>query len=267
MIRLSVSGCCGRMGSRIISLAVQSKQFGIAGALEASGHPCLGRDVGECLGMGRLEVPVTDDPSQALRRSQVHIEFSTPAATLAHLAAARRLRVPMVIGTTGLTAAQTRRIALAARRIPIVAAPNMSVGVNALFRLGEEAMRALGSSYEVEILEAHHHGKQDAPSGTAKHLAELLARARGTSLHRAAVYGRRGQQPRRSPNEIGIHAIRAGDIVGDHTVIFATDGERLEITHRASSRDTFARGALRAAVFAARKRPGLYSMRDVLSAT
>ena len=247
-IRLVISGCCGRMGSRIAALAQADRAFRITGAIEHAGHACLGRDVGECLGSGHLGVLITDRAERAIAEGDVLIEFTNPEATMAHLQAARRLNKRMVIGTTGLTDTQHRQIAAAARTIPVLYAPNMSVGVNLLFELAAQAAGRLGSEYELEIVEAHHRHKQDAPSGTAKRLAEVAAKARRVPVAR-----------------IPIHAIRAGDIVGDHTLLLAGPGERLELTHRAHSRDTFAQGALRAARFLAhQRRPGLFSMQDAL---
>ena len=247
-VRLVISGCCGRMGARIATLAHADRAFAIVGALEHAGHACLGRDVGECLGFGRTGVHITDRAETVLSAGCVLIEFTSPDATIEHLAVAQRRNAAMVIGTTGLTDTQQRKIVAAAKRIPIVAAPNMSVGVNLLFELAAQAAGRLGPEYQTEIIEAHHRAKQDAPSGTAKRLAAVVADARRQPVAR-----------------IPVHAIRAGDIVGDHTLLIAGPGERLELTHRAHSRDTFARGALRAAAFvAAQKKPRLFSMRDVL---
>ena len=247
-VKLVISGCCGRMGSRIATLALADSAFIIGGALEAAGHPCLGRDVGECLGLAPLGVRVTEDARAALNGGDVLIEFSQPAATVEHVRAARGLKKPAVIGTTGLSDAERAAIVEAAREIPIVLSPNMSVGVNLLFELVELAAKRLGLSYDVEVVEAHHRAKKDAPSGTAKRLAESLAACR-----------------RQPVNQIPVHAIRAGDIVGDHTVILAGTSERLELTHRAQSRDAFAQGALKAAAFVRSQKPGLYDMSHVLT--
>ena len=263
-LRVIVSGCCGRMGQRLVTLAHHAKDLALVGALESAGHASLGRDIGECAGVGRLGIPIESRLERIARRGDVVVEFSTPAATAAHAAVAARLRCPMVIGTTGLTTTQQAAVRRASRAIPVLMAPNMSVGVNILYQLAEQATKTLGDHYDIEIVETHHAGKKDAPSGTAKRLAEVLAQARQQTLNQLAVHGRHGEQPRRSHQEIGIHAVRAGDVVGDHTVIFATKGERVELTHRASSRDTFAYGALRAARFITRQRAGLYNMRDVL---
>lgn len=255
-IRIIVSGARGRMGQRIVALAQEAKDMTIAGALEAAGHASVGRDIGG--------IRIADHLARVARRGDVLIDFSSPAATVTHATQAVRLGCALVIGTTGLAAAQRAAVQRASRAVPVVLAPNMSVGVNVLYRLAEQAVAALGPAYDIEIVETHHAGKKDAPSGTAQRLAEVIARAQRQDLRRTGVYGRHGDQPRRSHAEIGIHAVRAGDVVGDHQVIFATAGERVELTHRASSRDTFAYGALRAARFVARRRPGLYDMQDVL---
>lgn len=249
-IKLVISGCCGRMGSRIASLALSGSAFAVVGAIEAKGHGAIGQDLGAHLGMEALGVLVTDDAKAALQGGEALVEFTQPEATVEHVRVARQLKVPVVIGTTGLSDPQRAVISQAASEIPIVLSPNMSIGVNLLFELVQDAAKRLGPHYDVEIVEAHHRSKKDAPSGTAKRLAELLA---STRKQRAEA--------------IPVHAIRAGDIVGDHTVIFAGPSERLELMHRAHSRDAFAVGALRAAQFVSSNRPaGLYDMRDVLNA-
>jgi len=247
-IKLVISGCCGRMGSRIASLALGDSLFAIAGALEAKAHQAIGQDLGTLLGSDVTGIRVTDDVKAALQGGQVLIEFTQPEATVEHVRIARELKKPMVIGTTGFSDAQRKIIREAAKDIPIVLSPNMSVGVNLLFELVQMAAQRLGLRYDAEVVEAHHHTKKDAPSGTAKRLAELIASVRN---QRAET--------------IPVHSIRAGDIVGDHVVVFAGSSERLELVHRAHSRDVFAVGALRAAQFVAEaRRPGLYEMRDVL---
>lgn len=250
MISLSVSGARGRMGSRILSLAFTDTLFKVVGALEREGHPELGKDIGELLGLGRKGVSLSSDTAKALQAADVHVEFSTPEATLAHFREALRLKKAIVIGTTGLSPKELEEVMEGGRTIPLLWTPNMSVGVNLLFEMVSEATRKLGPAYEVEIIETHHHHKKDAPSGTAKFLAEKIAVARKVK-----------------PETIKTHSLRMGDVVGDHTVIFATEGERLEFTHRASSRDTFALGALRAARFLVGKPPRFYTMQDVLKAT
>jgi 4-hydroxy-tetrahydrodipicolinate reductase len=240
------------MGRMIASLALQEFDaiFSIVGALEAAGHDALGSDLGSVLGRAsRVGIQVSDAAKAVLSHGDVLIEFTTPEVTLAHVKLACELRKPMVIGTTGLREAQRRALKAAAKNIPIVFSPNMSVGVNLIFELAEIAAQRLGSRYDVEVIESHHRHKKDAPSGTAKRLIELLALAR-----------------KQKPEAIVAHAIRAGDIVGDHTVIFAGPAERIELTHRAHSREVFAQGALKAAQFVVRQKPGLYDMSDVLRA-
>ena len=250
-IKLVISGCCGRMGRSIATLALSDSTCSIGAALEAPGHEAIGHDYGAVLGRtANLQVPVVDDPREAIKRGDVLVEFTVPAVTVEHVGLAQQLGKPMVIGTTGLSEAQVGTLRSAAKTIPIVFSPNMSVGVNVLFELAQAAAQRLGASFDVEIVESHHRQKTDAPSGTAKRLADVLASAR--------------KQPSAS---VPVHAVRAGDIVGDHTVIFAGPSERLELTHRAHSRDVFAQGALKAAQFIVRQRPGLYDMSHVLRAT
>ena len=237
------------MGSRIASLALQDSIFSIAGAIESKEHQAMGQDLGSLLNLKAIGVRVNDDANTVISAGDVLIEFTRPEATVDHVRLAAQLKKPAVIGTTGLSEAQYRAIAEAAKTIPIVLSPNMSVGVNLLFELVRTASQRLGLTYDVEVIEAHHHAKLDTPSGTAKRLAELLAAQR--------------QQPL---EHIPVHATRTGDIVGDHTVVFAGPSERLELTHRAHSRDAFALGALQAARFLAGKPPAkLYDMRDVLN--
>lgn len=230
------------MGSRLVALTQRASDLMLAGALESAGHACVGRDVGECVGSGSVGVRIGSSLERAARRGDVVIEFSTPEATAAHAMMAARLRCPMVIGTTGLSPRHLAVIRRASRAIPMLLSPNMSLGVNVLFQLVEQVIQ-LQVPHDISIIETHHIAKRDAPSGTAKRLCELVAQY--------------GKHP-------SVHSLRLGDVVGDHQVIFATPGERLELTHRATSRDTFAHGALRAARFIARQRRGLYDMRDVL---
>ncbi|MBI3320854.1 MAG: 4-hydroxy-tetrahydrodipicolinate reductase [Candidatus Omnitrophica bacterium] len=250
-MRLVISGCCGRMGRSIASAALQDPAFALSGALEATGHEAIGRDLGTVLGRpAGLSVTVSDDAKAGISRGDVLIEFTTPEVTVAHAGLAQQLRKPMVIGTTGLSDAQQAALRQAANTIPIVFSPNMSLGVNVLFELAQLAAQRLGPAYDVEVVEAHHRQKKDAPSGTAKRLAEAVASASN-----------------RPPSAIPVHAIRAGDIIGDHTVILAGPAERIELTHRAQSRDVFAQGALRAARFVINQPPGLYDMSHVLRAS
>ena len=264
MAEVVVAGAAGRMGNRLVALLQEDKELRLVAALEAPGHPALGRDAGEAAGVGRLTVPITADAEAVLGKDRILIEFSVPEASLAHARLAARLGGRAVIGTTGFTAAQREELASIGRSIAILVAPNMSVGVNVAFRILADMARMLGDDYDVEVVETHHRFKKDAPSGTALRMAEVVAQALGRDLAQSAVYDRHDKLAERTRKEIGIAALRSGDVVGEHTVSFAALGERLELTHRAQSRDNFARGALRAARFIAAARPGLYSMQDVL---
>ena len=262
-----MAGAAGRMGRAIIDTildpdSVHDATLGFA--LEHEGHAALGRDAGEVAGVGALNLAIADDLAAGAETFDVLIDFTLPEATLAHAELCRELGKPLVIGTTGLDASQRAALAAAARYVPIVFAPNMSVGVNLMFRLVEQAARVLGDTVDVEVIEAHHRHKIDAPSGTAVRLGEVLAATLDRDLGECAVYGREGRTGARDRRTIGFETVRAGDIVGDHTVMFAGTGERLEITHRASSRRTFAEGAVRAACWLDGSDPGLYDMQDVL---
>ncbi|HEY3100069.1 MAG TPA: 4-hydroxy-tetrahydrodipicolinate reductase [Methylomirabilota bacterium] len=258
-----VAGAGGRMGSRIVALHREAG-LRLAAALEAPGHRALGRDAGELAGAGVLGVPLTTDAAAAITRDRVLVEFSVPEASLEHLRLVARAGARAVIGTTGFSAAQREEIATLARQAAILVAPNMSVAVTLAFSLLRTMAKALGDDYDVEITEVHHRYKKDAPSGTAVRMAEIVAEALGRDLRKVGVYGREGLPGERSAKEIGVMSLRSGDVVGEHTVSFGTLGERLELTHRAHSRDTFARGALRAVRWIAARAPGLYSMHDVL---
>ena len=262
-MKLAIAGATGRMGRALIEAVLADAELELAAALERAGHPALGREVGGLVGLP-CALKLSADVGAALAAADALIDFTRPEGTLAHLEACARLGKSMVIGTTGFSEAQKARIGEAAKRLALVMAPNMAVGVNATFKLAETAARILGDAYDVEIVEAHHRHKVDAPSGTALKLGEVVARALGRSLADCAVYGREGDTGERDPKAIGFHAIRGGDIVGEHTVIFAGAGERVEITVRSSSRMTYAIGALRAAKFLRGAKPGLYDMFDVL---
>jgi 4-hydroxy-tetrahydrodipicolinate reductase len=264
MLRIAISGATGRMGRALIEACHAAGGMRLVAALEQPGGARIGADAGELAGLGPLGVPVSADLDKAIGDVDVLVDFTRPEATLRYLDSCQRAGKRMVIGTTGFDAAGKEAIARAARTIPIVFAPNMSVGVNLCFKLADLAARVLGEDADIEIVEAHHRHKVDAPSGTALRLGEVVAGALGRDLKSCAVYGREGTTGARDRKTIGFATIRAGDIVGDHTVLFAGDGERVEITHKASSRMTFAKGALRAALWLADKRPGLYDMQDVL---
>ena len=261
--RICVAGASGRMGRMLIEAISAADDCALTGALDQPSSPCIGQDAGAGLGQ-TLGVTITADVAQGLSGSAVLIDFTRPEGTLAHLAQCRSLGVAAVIGTTGFTEAQKAEIAAIARDIPIVMAPNMSVGVNVTLKLLEMAAKALATGYDIEIIEAHHRHKVDAPSGTALKMGEVIADALGRDLKDCAVYAREGVTGERDPSSIGFATIRGGDIVGDHTVLFAGIGERIEVSHKSSSRVTYAQGSLRAVRFLAGRKTGLYDMFDVL---
>lgn len=263
-IRIAVAGAGGRMGRTLVQAIAETKGLHLGAATERAGSTLLGADAGELAGVGRLGVAVAADLSAVLDDFEVLIDFTTPAATVAHLACCRTAGRRMVIGTTGLDATQRAAIADAGDTIGIVCAPNMSVGVNLCFKLLDIAARVLGDEVDIEIVEAHHRHKVDAPSGTALHMGEVIAAALGRDLKEVAVYGREGHTGARARQTIGFETIRAGDVVGEHSVWFAADGERVEIAHKASNRMNFARGAMRAAAWIANRDCGLFDMQDVL---
>ncbi|MCG3188547.1 MAG: 4-hydroxy-tetrahydrodipicolinate reductase [Burkholderiaceae bacterium] len=262
-LAVAVAGASGRMGRMLIEAVSQAGDCRLSGALDVPGSAALDQDAAAFLGRDS-GVRVTSDLRQGLAGARVLIDFTRPEGTMAHLAACRELGVAAVVGTTGLSPAQTDEVARVAQQIPIVMAPNMSAGVNVVLELLDRAARALSEGYDIEIIEAHHRHKVDAPSGTALRMGEVVARALGRDLASCAVYGRQGVSAVRDRSTIGFSSVRGGDIVGDHTVLFAGDGERIEITHRAASRATYAQGSLRAARFVARQRSGLFDMHDVL---
>lgn len=265
MTRIAITGAAGRMGRTLIEAVLQSPRAKLAGAIERPGHALLGTDAGALVGHSSLGVTIKDDLGAVLDEGvDVVIDFTTPVATLEHIAICRHNSVRMVIGTTGLSPDQRLVLDQAARRIAIAAAPNFSVGVTLQLKLVELAARVLGDTVDVEVIEAHHRHKVDAPSGTALALGEAAARMLGRKLDECAVYGREGHTGERDRRTIGFATIRGGDIVGDHTVLYAGIGERLEITHKASSRMTFAAGAVRAAQWLMDQKPGVYDMQDVL---
>ncbi len=261
--KIAVAGSAGRMGRMLLEAVAQDGGMVLTAALEQAGNAQVGRDAGELIG-APCGVLISDNPGKALAGCDVLIDFTRPEGTLQHLAICRKLKVRMVIGTTGFDDAGKKAIADAARDIGIVFAPNMSVGVNVTLKLLEMAAKALGPDHDIEIIEAHHRHKVDAPSGTALKMGEVIASALGRDLKDCAVYGREGVTGERKRETIGFAAVRGGDIVGDHTAMFAGTGERVEITHRSSSRATYAQGALRAAHFLMSRPHGLFDMWDVL---
>lgn len=262
--RVVVAGATGRMGHMLIEAVQAADDCVLSGALDRAGSPALGQDAGAAIGRA-TGVAVTADLAAGLKDAQVLIDFTRPEATMAHLAACRQRGVALVIGTTGFSDVQKAEIAAAAEHIAIVMAPNMSVGVNVTFKLLEMAARALSTGYDIEVIEAHHRHKVDAPSGTALKMGEVIAAALGRELGDCAVYERHGHTGERDPSTIGFATIRGGDIVGDHTVLFAGTGERIEISHKAGNRAGYAQGSLRAVRFLADKPRGLYDMFDVLN--
>jgi 4-hydroxy-tetrahydrodipicolinate reductase len=262
-VRIAVFGAAGKMGGAIVRAIADTPATSLVAAVERADFPELGADASRVAGLPESGLRVqADRPGRGM--ADVWIDFSAPGAAVANAIAAAQAGASIVIGTTGISTQDKAAIASEAKRIPIVLAPNMSVGVNVMLRLVADAARALGSAYDIEIVEAHHRAKRDAPSGTALRLAEAVAEATGRDLGKSARYERHGEIGPRTADEIGIQTVRGGDVVGDHTVFFLGQGDRIEITHRASSRDTLARGAVRAALWLHRRAPGLYDMRDVL---
>ena len=262
--RIAIVGASGRMGRMLIEATAKDEHARLVAAFDQPGSPALGRDAGELAGLSALGVTVGDDVAAGLAGCDCLIDFTRPEGTLAHLAMCADAGVAMVIGTTGFDAAGKAAIAAAARRIPVVFAPNMAVGVNLVFKLLDTAARILAEGYDVEIVEAHHRMKVDAPSGTALRMGEVVAAALGRELSECAVYGREGHTGVRDAQTIGFATVRGGDIVGDHTAMFCGIGERVEISHKSGSRMPYALGSLRAAHFLAGRQNGLFDMQDVL---
>jgi 4-hydroxy-tetrahydrodipicolinate reductase len=263
LLRIAVAGASGRMGRMLIEAITDAPDCALAGALDVAASPALGQDASAFLGKAS-GVHIVSDLRAGLGNAQVLIDFTRPEGTLAHLDVCRELGVKAVIGTTGFSDAQKAQIADHAKHVAIMMAPNMSVGVNVVMRLLDTAARALNEGFDIEIIEAHHRHKVDAPSGTALKMGEVVAEALGRDLKACAVYGREGVTGARDPSTIGFATVRGGDIIGDHTVLFAGTGERIEITHKSSSRATYAQGSLRAARFLATRSAGLFDMNDVL---
>lgn len=264
MTRVIIAGAAGRMGKRIAFMVHEAENLTLAGAFERPSHPAIGQDVGEVGGFGQTGVAIAADLPSIIDKGDVIIDFTHHEATMGHARLAAQHKKAMVIGTTGLAATELAELARLTGSFPCVQAPNMAVGVNVLFKVAAKVASILGGNYDMEIVEAHHRMKKDAPSGTALKLAELMAEAVHRDLAKVGVYARHGLIGERTDQEIGIQTVRAGDIVGEHTVLFAGAGERLEFTHRAHSRDNFAKGAALAAAWVAGKANGLYTMFDVL---
>ncbi|MFH1931080.1 MAG: 4-hydroxy-tetrahydrodipicolinate reductase [Pseudomonadota bacterium] len=264
MVKAIVAGAAGRMGKRIIHMIHQNREIALAGALDRPDHPSVNQDAGQVAGVGELGIPIVDSLEQVIQQGEVLIDFSNPEATLKNIRMVVLKRLAMVIGTTGITGDRLKEVQTLARKIRCVMAPNMSVGVNVMFKIAAEMARILGKDYDMEILEIHHRTKMDAPSGTAMRLGQILAEAVGRDLEKVGVYRRKGIIGERTDEEIGLQTWRAGDNIGEHTVVFGGTGERLELIHRAHSRDNFARGAIRAALWLVKQPKGLYDMLDVL---
>lgn len=263
-VKAIVIGAAGRMGQRILWALHETPNIYLAGAVERKDHPCLGRDAGEVAGMEKWEVSIVGDLRQAIDAGDITIDFTNAEAALNNLKIAAEKGKGAVIGSTGFTPDHMDQVKLLTRKIPCVLSPNMSVGVNVMFKIVGDLAKVLGNDFDVEVIEAHHRMKKDAPSGTAMKIGQILAQALNRNFEQVGTFARKGLIGERKKTEIGMQTIRAGDIVGEHTVIFGGIGERLEFTHRAHSRDNFARGAIRAAEWVAKQKPGLYDMQDVL---
>lgn len=264
MMRIAVVGAAGRMGKALIEAVCQTEGMSLTAAIVQPGSSLIGADAGELAGVGKLDVQLVDKLSSVKDSFDLLIDFTSPESTMSNLDFCAAHGKKIVIGTTGLSENQKLHLTACAKQTAVVFAPNMSVGVNVCFKVLDLVARTLGDEYDVEVIETHHRHKVDSPSGTALRLGEVVADALGRDLKECAVYGREGQIGARTQKEIGFETIRAGDVVGDHTVLFATEGERIEITHKASSRMTFAKGAVRAAAWLAEKSTGQYDMQDVL---
>lgn len=263
-MRIGIVGAAGRMGRMLVSQVAGTDGCVLGGATERPGSEALGRDAGLLAGIGETGVALTDDAAAMIAGVDAVIDFTTPAATVEHAELAAQAAAAIIVGTTGMADEHIAALRRAARHVPVVVAPNMSVGVNLLFDLVEKVARTLDDSYDIEIFEMHHRHKVDAPSGTALGLGRAAAAGRGVDLETAGRLSREGHTGPRPRGEIGFATLRGGDVVGDHTVVFAADGERIELTHKASSRQVFAAGAVRAALWSKGRAPGVYSMKDVL---
>ncbi|UQZ88831.1 4-hydroxy-tetrahydrodipicolinate reductase [Deltaproteobacteria bacterium Smac51] len=264
-IKVAVCGALGRMGQRVVDTVLSRRDMVLAGAVERPDCPLLGQNIGPLVGNGSLNINLAENLTEGAGEASIYIDFTSVDSSMSYLDEAVKLGLAAVIGTTGLNNEHEMRLKEAAKHIPIIWAPNMSIGVNAMYKLAAAMTRMLGPEYDIEIVEAHHRHKKDAPSGTALRLQETVAKARNLSPEKTLVTGRAGQVGARTRDEVGVLALRGGDIVGDHTIYFCGPGERMELTHRAQTRDTFAQGAVRAAAWLAGKEPGLYSIDDTIS--
>ncbi len=264
MIKVIVCGGCGRMASKVAQLIYQDDKLKLTGIVESPTHPDAGKDWGATAGQGKTGIMVVDNLESIIQDADQIVEFTNPKVSLQHLETVAKYKKTMIIGTTGFSGKEIEKMKSLSQGIPFLFSPNMSLGVNLLFKLVAETTAALNDNYDIEIVEAHHRFKKDAPSGTAKKLAQEIAKAKGVNLDEVAIYGREGIIGERKRGEIGIHSIRSGDITGEHTVMFTALGERLELTHKAHSRDTFAHGTIQAIKFMKGKPAGFYEMKDVL---
>ncbi|HBY57260.1 MAG TPA: 4-hydroxy-tetrahydrodipicolinate reductase [Candidatus Atribacteria bacterium] len=264
MIKVIVCGGCGKMGSTVARLVHQNEDMKLVGIIESPSHPQKGKDWGIVVGLGETGIIIKDNLEEIIQSADQIVEFTNPQVSLIHLEVVSKYKKTMIIGTTGFSSEEIKEINKLSQGIPFLLSPNMSLGVNLLFKLVAKTAASLSDDYDIEIVEAHHRFKKDAPSGTAKKLAQEIANARGVNLNEVAVYGREGIIGERKRGEIGIHSIRSGDICGEHTVMFTSLGERLELTHKAHSRDTFAYGTIQAIKFMEGKPAGFYEMKDVL---
>jgi len=264
MIKIVVCGGCGRMASKVAQLIYQDNKLKLIGIVESPIHPDIGKDWGTTVGQGKTGIMVVDDLEAIIQDADQIVEFTNPKVSLQHLEIAAKYKKTMIVGTTGFSGEEIVKMKSLSQNIPFLFSPNMSLGVNLLFKLAAETAVSLGDSYDIEITESHHRFKKDAPSGTAKKLAQEIAKAKGVNLDEIAIYGREGIIGERKKGEIGIHSIRSGDITGEHTVMFTALGERVELTHKAHSRDTFSHGAIQSVKFMEGKSKGFYEMKDVL---
>jgi len=265
MIKVIVCGGCGRMASKVAQLVYQDNELKLMGIVESSSHPDIGKDWGETAGQGKTGIMVVDDLEKIIQEADQIVEFTNPKVSLQHLKTASKFNKTMIVGTTGFSAEEIAKMKSLSQNIPFLFSPNMSLGVNLLFKLAADAAVSLGNGYDIEIIESHHRFKKDAPSGTAKKLAQEIARVKNINLDDVAIYGRKGMTGERKSGEIAIHSIRGGDITGEHTVMFTALGERVELTHKAHSRDTFAHGTIKTIKFMQDKPVGFYEMKDVLN--